>query len=397
MKGKLMLGRVIALTLLLGAAAPGFAQRDHNDGSKARAEARDRGAQRQGRAEPAREARGEERRDDNREEQRGRQERGNAPAPRGVSGHVAPTPAPQAAQPDRRLQDRSGNVPPAARVQSQPQARPSQPAQAPSRPAPTRQQQPPPPRQAAPARGNDAIRGQAQGARPDPRAAQSDRRASPPDRRGNQNVRSAPPPRAARRLSDREHQRLVSEQRSHADRYRQNLNQRLQQDRRRSEQLRQQRREQQYRYQQRYWERQRAFQVQWSTRRYDYSHPFFYTAPSYRYVRAGRWYEVNQYAADVLREAVRLGYEEGYYAGEADRYDGWRGGYQDNFVYQDANLGYDGYYVSQAEYNWYFREGFRRGYEDGYGRAARYGYVEGDRHSILPAVLAAILVLEALD
>src|SRR5690606_6461225 len=129
----------------------------------------------------------------------------------------------------------------------------------------------------------------------------------------------------------------------------------------------------------------------------DYNQPFFHTAPGYRYVRAGRWYEVNRYAADVLQEAIRIGYEEGYYAGEADRYDGWRAGYRDNYVYQDANLGYDGYYVGQSEYNWYFRECFRRGYEDGYGRASRYGYRDGSRHSILPAVLGAILVLEAFD
>jgi hypothetical protein len=40
--------------------------------------------------------------------------------------------------------------------------------------------------------------------------------------------------------------------------------------------------------------------------------------------------------------------------------------YRDCYAYQDANFGYDGYYEDQGAYNHYFREGFRRGYEDGY-------------------------------
>ena len=31
--------------------------------------------------------------------------------------------------------------------------------------------------------------------------------------------------------------------------------------------------------------------------------------------------------------------------------------------YRDANYGYSGYYVDRSDYNHYFREGFRRGYQ----------------------------------
>ena len=61
-----------------------------------------------------------------------------------------------------------------------------------------------------------------------------------------------------------------------------------------------------------------------------------------------------------------------------------------------ALIGYEGYYVNQDEYTYYFREGFRRGYEDGYYGRYQYGrYVDG-RYSILGAVLGSILNLQSL-
>ncbi|MCO6512428.1 MAG: hypothetical protein J5I65_16720 [Aridibacter famidurans] len=93
----------------------------------------------------------------------------------------------------------------------------------------------------------------------------------------------------------------------------------------------------------------------------------------YRYNRGGTYYYTSSYGAEMLRRAVRLGYEEGYRAGLADRYDSWRYDYRDTYAYQDASYGYDSYYVGLGEYRHYFREGFRRGYEDGYYSRNRYG------------------------
>ena len=98
----------------------------------------------------------------------------------------------------------------------------------------------------------------------------------------------------------------------------------------------------------------------------------------------------------MLRQAIRYGYQEGYRAGRADRLDGWRPDYRNAYAYQDANYGYYGYYVNPREYNYYFRQGFRRGYDDGYGRSYRYGnYVDGN-YLILQNVLSAILNLQHL-
>ena len=117
------------------------------------------------------------------------------------------------------------------------------------------------------------------------------------------------------------------------------------------------------------------------------------TAPAiYRYQRDGRYHSVNRYAADLLQQAVDLGYREGRRAGRADREDGWRPDYRDSYAWQHASYGYNGWYVDRDEYAYYFREGFRRGYDDGYYGRNRHGRRgdDGD-YLILAAVLAAIL------
>ena len=131
--------------------------------------------------------------------------------------------------------------------------------------------------------------------------------------------------------------------------------------------------------------------------RYNYGRdPYFYTPPSYRYSRGGRYYETNQYGVDLLRQAVNYGYEEGCRAGMADRQDRWASNYQGSYAYQDANYGYSGFYVDRDDYNNYFREGFRRGYEDGYNGRYRYGRYSNGRGTILGAVLATILNFELI-
>jgi len=87
---------------------------------------------------------------------------------------------------------------------------------------------------------------------------------------------------------------------------------------------------------------------------------------------------------------------EGFQAGQADRVDGWGFSFQDSYSYQDANYGYIGYYVDQDAYNYYFREGFRRGHEDGYRRRYQYGRYDNGTYRILESILGGILILQAL-
>lgn len=143
------------------------------------------------------------------------------------------------------------------------------------------------------------------------------------------------------------------------------------------------------RYQQRYLDRVRQDQYRLQTWQYTYA------PPQYRYSRGGRYYEANQYGADMLRQAVRYGYEEGVRAGQSDREDRWRNNHQDSFGYQDATYGYNGYNVDLPEYRYYFREGFRRGYEDGYNGRNQYGTYSNGGFSLLGSVLQAILNLSS--
>jgi flagellar biosynthesis/type III secretory pathway protein FliH len=162
-------------------------------------------------------------------------------------------------------------------------------------------------------------------------------------------------------------------------------------------QLQQQKRMAQYRFQEQYLARLRQQQIHLRDNRFDYDRdPYFYTASIYRYNRGGRYYETNEYGAKTLRQAVNHGYEEGFRAGKADRDDRWRGSYKDSYAYRDANFGYSGYYIERSDYNYYFREGFRRGYEDGNNSRYRYGRNSNGNYSMLDNVLSQILNFQAL-
>jgi len=210
---------------------------------------------------------------------------------------------------------------------------------------------------------------------------------------GNSNV----PPGKQGRLPERRRQQLIVLQQQRLTQYRQYLDQQQRLAEQRTVLLQQQKRLAQYRYQQQYFERMRQDQVRLQSEQHDYNNDqYYYTAPSYRFRRAGSYYEMNQYGADQLRLAVNNGYEQGFRAGQADRQDRWNANYQDSYAYQDANYGYSGYYVSQADYNYYFREGFRRGYGDGYYTRSQYGSQSNGSYSMLGAILSQILNLQAL-
>ncbi|WDS36258.1 hypothetical protein [Pseudoxanthomonas sp.] len=201
------------------------------------------------------------------------------------------------------------------------------------------------------------------------------------------------------RLSRDQQERRIRDERQRADQYRRSQDERRRLAEQRTRDLERQRRHAQYRYQQDYYRRFYAQQARWQARGYDYNRdPYYSTPASYRYGWGGVFYETNRYGADLLRQAVNYGYNEGFEAGRADRQDGWGFSYDTPYAYQDANYGYYGYYVSQGTYNHYFREGFRRGYEDGYYNRYRYGTRESNgSYVMLGAVLGTILGLTLLN
>jgi hypothetical protein len=200
------------------------------------------------------------------------------------------------------------------------------------------------------------------------------------------------------RLSEARQRQLIAEQQQRSARYAVLLQERQQRAAQLAADLRAQKRENQYRFQQAYLDRLRRQQYEVEQARYyNYNQdPFFYSAPTYRYSYGGRAYETNQYGADLLRQALNTGYEEGYQAGQADRMDGWRADYRNSYAYQDANFGYNGMYVQQNDYNYYFRQGFQRGYEDGYYSRSQYGRVVNGKYQLLAGLLSTLLNLTNL-
>ena len=194
------------------------------------------------------------------------------------------------------------------------------------------------------------------------------------------------------------HQALVDQQQQRLTQYRDHLDQQQRLAHAQSAELQQQKRQAQYSVQQQYVARlhQQELTVQRQAPASYGRDPYFSTPASYRYSRGGHFYETNQYGVNLLRQAVNYGYDQGYRTGQADRHDRSMSDYEGSFAYQDANYGYTGFYVDRDDYNGYFREGFRRGYEDGYGQHQRYGTYVNGRGTILGAVLGTILNVQVI-
>jgi len=193
------------------------------------------------------------------------------------------------------------------------------------------------------------------------------------------------------RLPRPQQQQLISQQRQQAERFSRQDDARRATAERYGRTLQQQHRNSQYRYQQEYYDRMHRYQSRYDWRTYNYyNDPYFYTAPRYRYYRGGSYYSINIYGANLLQQAINFGYGEGLRAGRADRMDGWRFDYRSSYAYRDANYGYYGFYVNQSEYNYYFRQGFQRGYADGYYGRRRYGRYYNGADVLLAPVMSAI-------
>jgi hypothetical protein len=197
----------------------------------------------------------------------------------------------------------------------------------------------------------------------------------------------------------RQHQQaLVEQQQQRLTQYGNHLDQQQRLAQSQTMQLQQQNRRAQYAVQQQYVARLRQQQLtvqRQAPARYARD-PYFSTPLNYRYSRGGQFYETNQYGVNLLRQAVNYGYDQGYRTGLADRRDRFRSDYQGSFAYQDANYGYSGFYVDRDDYNNYFREGFRRGYEDGYGARHQYGTYVNGRGTILGSILGTILNFQVI-
>ena len=229
-----------------------------------------------------------------------------------------------------------------------------------------------------------------------PAKAEKHEKENKPDKKEKEDDRGEKPKQQARISQDRQRQ-LITEQQQRVVVYRQHLSQQQIGARAYGLQLQQANRLASYRYQQLYLARLRQQEQALQTSHNYNTDPYFYAAPIYFYDRGGIRYETNEAGAQKLRAAINSGYSQGFRAGQADKQDHWTSGYRDSYAYQDANYGYDGYYGDQDSYNYYFREGFSRGYEDGYNKQTQYGNSANGNSTILGSIISTILSLKGLQ
>ena len=110
----------------------------------------------------------------------------------------------------------------------------------------------------------------------------------------------------------------------------------------------------------------------------------------YRVYRNGSYYQTDYRGAELLRQAVNSGYQQGYNQGRMDARYGRGSNYYGNNIYRSGTFGYQSY-VARDQYQYYFQQGFQRGYEDGFNNRYRYGYRTNSGLSILGNILNGIL------
>ena len=110
----------------------------------------------------------------------------------------------------------------------------------------------------------------------------------------------------------------------------------------------------------------------------------------YRVYRNGSYYQTDYRGAELLRQAVNNGYQQGYRQGQLDARYGRGANYYGNNMYRTGTFGYQSY-VARDQYQYYFQQGFQRGYEDGFNNQFRYGTRSNSGLSILGNILNGIL------
>lgn len=115
-----------------------------------------------------------------------------------------------------------------------------------------------------------------------------------------------------------------------------------------------------------------------------------YQRMQYRVYNNGSYYNTDDRGLQILRDAVNRGYQQGYYAGQTGRRQGYGYGYNGLSAYRNGTYGYNSY-VTPSMYRYYFQQGFQRGYQDGYNSRYQYGYRSNNGINILGSILSSIL------
>lgn len=114
----------------------------------------------------------------------------------------------------------------------------------------------------------------------------------------------------------------------------------------------------------------------------------------YRVNRGGRWYNTDNRGGDLLRQAINEGYRQGFNAGRSDYRSNRRSSWSNSSIYRTGTYGYQNG-VERSQYQYYFRQGFQRGYQDGSNSRYQEGYngdfQYGTYNNGTPSILATVL------
>ncbi len=110
----------------------------------------------------------------------------------------------------------------------------------------------------------------------------------------------------------------------------------------------------------------------------------------YRVYTNGQYYNTDDRGAQMLRQAVNSGYQQGFRAGQYDAQRRNQYGYNSQNMYRTGTYGYQSY-VDRSQYRYYFQQGFQKGYQDGYYRRNQYG---NNGTNILGSILSSILNIQ---
>lgn len=114
----------------------------------------------------------------------------------------------------------------------------------------------------------------------------------------------------------------------------------------------------------------------------------------FRVYRGDRYYETNGWGAETLRMAITEGYRQGSAQGRSDSEDQKRSNWAASDIYKRAEYGYQ-QGVDRGEYKYYFRQGFQRGYLDGYSGRCDYGYAVGGKLQVMVSVVNKLMTVVA--
>lgn len=110
----------------------------------------------------------------------------------------------------------------------------------------------------------------------------------------------------------------------------------------------------------------------------------------YRVYRNGSYYNTDNRGAEMLRQAVNAGYQQGFRAGQNDRNSRRNSSWNNSSMYRSGTYGYQSH-VARSQYQYYFQQGFQKGYQDGYNSRYQYGSNNGGSLNILGTILQQVL------